>query len=88
MRLLVLFNEQLLTLAFFHLSFHIKNFVNQEMDDVRPALGAFKEQLTKSLQIEGIIQEEGGLLSFLRTGYKTTTWWEEERQEASDDWKT
>lgn len=62
--------------------------INLETDDVRPALGVFKEQLTKSLQIDGIIQEEGGIISFLRTGYKTTTWWEEERQEASDDWKT
>jgi len=59
-----------------------------QTDDVRPALGIFKEQLTRSLQIDGIIQEEGGLLSFLRTGYKTTTWWEEERDDASDAWKT
>jgi hypothetical protein len=62
--------------------------MNAETDDVRPALGTFKEQLTRSLQIDGIIQEEGGLLSFLRTGYKTTTWWEEERDDASDAWKT
>jgi hypothetical protein len=62
--------------------------MNTETDDVRPALGIFKEQLTRSLQIDGIIQEEGGLLSFLRTGYKTTTWWEEERDDASDAWKT
>ena len=59
-----------------------------EVDEFRPALGKFKEQLTKSLQIEGIIQEEGSLLSFLRTGYKTTTWWEDERDDAANDWRT
>jgi hypothetical protein len=57
-------------------------------NDVRPALGEFKEQLTKALQVEGIIQEESAALNFLRTGYKTTTWWEEERENASDSWKT
>mmetsp|Transcript_555 Transcript_555/g.972 ORF Transcript_555/g.972 Transcript_555/m.972 type:complete len:406 (-) Transcript_555:180-1397(-) len=55
---------------------------------VRPALGEFKEQLTKALQVEGIIQEESGFLNFLRTGYKTTTWWEEDRENASDAWRT
>lgn len=59
-----------------------------EGTDVRPALGEFKEQLTKALQVEGVIAEEGGVLNFLRTGYKTTTWWEEEREFASDSWKT
>jgi len=56
--------------------------------DVRPALGEFKEQLTNALKIDGIIQDEGKVLNFLRTGYKTTTWWEEEREEASNDWKS
>jgi hypothetical protein len=59
-----------------------------QVDELRPPLGTFKEQLTKSLQVEGIIQEEGGFLSFLRTGYKTITWWEEERADASDIWRT
>lgn len=54
----------------------------------RPALGEFKEQLTKALTTEGIIEEEGNFLNFLRTGYKTTTWWEEERENASDAWRT
>jgi hypothetical protein len=62
--------------------------VTTEVDELRPPLGTFKEQLTKSLQVEGIIQEEGGFLSFLRTGYKTITWWEEERADASDIWRT
>mmetsp|Transcript_13318 Transcript_13318/g.15267 ORF Transcript_13318/g.15267 Transcript_13318/m.15267 type:complete len:371 (+) Transcript_13318:54-1166(+) len=57
-------------------------------NDIRPALGAFKEQLTQALRDEGVLDEEGKTLSFLRTGYKTTTWWEEERPEASDNWKT
>jgi len=57
-------------------------------NDIRPALGEFKEELTKALQVEGIIEEEGKALKFLRTGYKTTTWWEEERENASDSWKT
>lgn len=55
---------------------------------MRPPLGEFKEQLTKALQVEGIIEEESGFLNFLRTGYKTTTWWEEEREDASDAWRT
>merc|ERR1712157_378210 len=57
-------------------------------NDIRPSLGEFKQQLTTELQEKGIIQEESNVLNFLRTGYKTTTWWEEERDEASDSWKT
>lgn len=57
--------------------------------DVRPGLGAFKEELTEALRQEGVLPEtEGGALDFLRVGYKTTTWWEEEREEASMEWKT
>ena len=56
--------------------------------DVRPALGTFKEQLTSALRDEGVIDDEGDVLNFLRTGYKTTTWWEEDRENASDAWKT
>lgn len=55
---------------------------------VRPALGEFKEQLTQALRDEGVLEEEGKTLNFLRTGYKVTTWWEEERENASDSWKT
>jgi len=57
-------------------------------NDARPALGEFKQELTDALTVEGVIQEEGNVLNFLRTGYKTTTWWEEERENASDIWKT
>lgn len=56
--------------------------------DIRPSLGEFKEQLTQDLKDKGVIEEEGGVLNFLRTGYKTSTWWEEEREEASDSWRT
>lgn len=59
--------------------------------DIRPALGEFKEQLTDALREEGAIakkEEEGALFGFLRTGYKTTTWWEDEREDASLEWRT
>ena len=56
--------------------------------DVRPPLGEFKEQLTEALRVEGVLQKESDTLDFLRTGYKTTTWWEEERPTASDEWRT
>lgn len=55
---------------------------------MRPPLGQFKEELTEALRVEGVLQEENSVLNFLRTGYKTTTWWEEERENASDDWRT
>lgn len=60
-------------------------------DDIRPALGLFKEQLTDALREEGAIakkEEEGKLFGFLRTGYKTTTWWEDEREDSSMEWRT
>lgn len=57
-------------------------------NDFRPALGEFKEELTQSLRDSGVLEDEGKTLNFLRTGYKTTTWWEEEREDASDAWRT
>ena len=60
-----------------------------EGKDVRPGLGAFKEELTEALRQEGVLPKtEGGALDFLRVGYKTTTWWEEEREGASMEWMT
>lgn len=59
--------------------------------DVRPPLGTFKEQLTDALREDGAIagkEKEGALFGFLRTGYKTTTWWEDEREDASMEWRT
>lgn len=64
------------------------NYRRVQGNKMRPALGEFKEQLTTALKTEGVIQEEGNFLNFLRTGYKVTTWWEEERENASDDWRT
>lgn len=55
---------------------------------VRPGLGLFKQQLTDALIEQGILQKESDALNFLRTGYKTATWWEEDREQASDAWKT
>lgn len=60
-------------------------------NDIRPPLGEFKEQLVDALRDEGAIptkDEEGQLFGFLRTGYKTTTWWEEERPDAGTEWMT
>mmetsp|Transcript_20515 Transcript_20515/g.44524 ORF Transcript_20515/g.44524 Transcript_20515/m.44524 type:complete len:404 (-) Transcript_20515:72-1283(-) len=60
-------------------------------NNVRPGLGEFKEQLTDALREDGAIaskEDEGSLFGFLRTGYKTTTWWEDERENASLDWKS
>jgi hypothetical protein len=34
------------------------------------------------------VEREGDTLKFLRTGYKTQTWWEEERENASDVFRT
>lgn len=57
-------------------------------NSVRPALGAFKQELIDELIAQKVLQDEGSTFNFLRTGYKTTTWWEEERPNASNDWKT
>ena len=57
-------------------------------NDIRPALGTFKQQLTDELKEQGVLEDEGNTLNFLRTGYKTTTWWEEERPDASNEWLT
>jgi Domain of unknown function (DUF1995) len=56
---------------------------------IRPALGEFKQQLIDELTKQGALQaENNNFLSFLRTGYKVTTWWEEEREDASNEWRT
>ena len=54
----------------------------------RPGLGEFKQQLTDELQRVGVLEDEGKTIGFLRTGYKTTTWWEDEREGASLLWRT
>jgi Domain of unknown function (DUF1995) len=55
---------------------------------IRPALGAFKQELIDELISQKVLADEGSTFNFLRTGYKTTTWWEEDRPNASNDWKT
>jgi Domain of unknown function (DUF1995) len=57
-------------------------------NDMRPPLGVFKQELTDALIEQKILEDEGSVFNFLRTGYKSTTWWEEEREEASDGWRT
>jgi hypothetical protein len=41
-----------------------------------------------ALREKGVIAEESSGLNFLRTGYKTSTWWEDDRENASDIWRT
>jgi hypothetical protein len=54
----------------------------------RPALGEFKDILTAALKLD---TDEGQIASFFRKGYKTRTWWEDEKSfplEESDGWRT
>ncbi|KAK9135639.1 hypothetical protein Syun_014969 [Stephania yunnanensis] len=52
----------------------------------RFTLGETKEEL---LRVLGLQEEQGSSLEFLRRGYKTTTWWEEdEDSELSSAWRT
>lgn len=64
------------------------NYRRVQGNDIKPALGEFKEQLTTALEMDGVIEKEGKALNFFRTGYKTTTWWEEDREDASIEWKS
>ncbi|EEF49227.1 conserved hypothetical protein [Ricinus communis] len=51
----------------------------------RFTLGETKEEL---LRVLGLQEEEGSSLEFLRRGYKSATWWEEEVElEASSEWR-
>ncbi|KAL6996733.1 Protein lpa3 [Sarracenia purpurea var. burkii] len=52
----------------------------------RFTLGETKEEL---LRVLGLQEEEGSSLEFLRRGYKTTTWWEEDVDlELSSAWRS
>lgn len=52
----------------------------------RFTLGETKEEL---LRVLGLQEEQGSSLEFLRRGYKTTTWWEDETDlESSTEWRT
>ncbi|XP_050381447.1 protein LPA3 [Argentina anserina] len=51
----------------------------------RFTLGETKEEL---LRVLGLKEEEGSSLEFLRRGYKSATWWEEDVElELSSDWR-
>jgi len=63
------------------------DFRRVQSSDYRPGLGGFKQQLVDSLVDNGVVAEESKGLSFLRTGYKTSTWWEDEREDASEIWR-
>jgi hypothetical protein len=55
-------------------------------DEDRFTLGEAKEEMLVAL---GLADEDGSAMKFLRSGYKTTTWWEEEgTREQSDAWRT
>lgn len=52
----------------------------------RFTLGETKEEL---LRVLGLQEEQGSSLEFLRRGYKTSTWWEEDTDlEASSEWRS
>eukprot|EP00617_Octactis_speculum_P020999 CAMPEP_0185770410 /NCGR_PEP_ID=MMETSP1174-20130828/59018_1 /TAXON_ID=35687 /ORGANISM="Dictyocha speculum, Strain CCMP1381" /LENGTH=360 /DNA_ID=CAMNT_0028455833 /DNA_START=37 /DNA_END=1119 /DNA_ORIENTATION=+ len=48
-----------------------------ELADERPALGDFKNQLSEALNLG----DDGKVQSFFRQGYKTSTWWEDAKEE-------
>ncbi|XP_074286052.1 protein LPA3 [Silene latifolia] len=52
----------------------------------RFTLGETKEEL---LRVLGLQEEQGSSLEFLRRGYKTATWWEEDTElEVSSEWRS
>jgi|TARA_B110000977_G_scaffold181446_1_gene242123 hypothetical protein len=55
-------------------------------DEDRFTLGEAKEEMLIAL---GLADEDGSTMQFLRSGYKTNTWWEEEAEEEQFDlWRT
>ena len=55
--------------------------------DRRYGLGEFKAELTKAMGLD--TEPEGSAMAFLRSGYKTSTWWEEaEAEEQSKAWRS
>eukprot|EP01018_Ginkgo_biloba_P039281 Gb_23725 [translate_table: standard] len=54
--------------------------------DKRFTLGQTKEEL---LRVLGLQEEEGSSMEFLRRGYKTSTWWEDDIDlEDSSTWRS
>ena len=55
-------------------------------DEDRFTLGEAKEEMLVAL---GLADEDDSPMKFLRSGYKTNTWWEaEDDREQSDAWRT
>ena len=55
-------------------------------DEDRFTLGEAKEEMLIAL---GLADEDGSTMKLLRSGYKTSTWWEEENDlEQSDSWRS
>ena len=58
-----------------------------EDSERRYGLGEFKMQLTAAMGLN--TEPEGSAMAFLRSGYKTSTWWEDdEGMEASTGWRS
>ncbi|PXF46322.1 Protein LOW PSII ACCUMULATION 3, chloroplastic [Gracilariopsis chorda] len=54
--------------------------------DERPPLGEVRDMLTDGMKIEGMVGRQGSVLS---KGYKSMTWWEEDRTKAqSQNWRS
>lgn len=50
------------------------------------AAGEFKEELTVAMGLA--TEQEGSTMQFLRRGYKTSTWYEDDyEQEQSHEWR-
>ena len=53
----------------------------------RYPIGEFKAELTKAMGLD--VEPEGSTIALLRTGYKTTTWWEDDLdKEESNSWRS
>jgi hypothetical protein len=53
----------------------------------RYGLGEFKAELTRAMGLD--TEPEGSALAFLRSGYKTSTWWEDDvDKESSNGWRS
>lgn len=56
------------------------------ISDERPPLGEVRDILTDGMKIEGMVGKRGSVLS---KGYKSMTWWEEDRTKAqSQNWRS
>lgn len=53
----------------------------------RYGLGEFKAELTRAMGLD--VEPEGSTMAFLRSGYKTSTWWEDDEElEQHKDWRS